>query len=1042
MRNLNTVENQKVLTIYNASAGSGKTFHLVQEFISLLITEKDSKSTFAQILAMTFTNKAALEMKVRIIGALDEIGSYEGTVVPILGNELVKKLNLPIEEIAQRCRKVLNQILHQYENFNVMTIDKFNLRLIKSFARDLDLPVDFEVVLDESLLIEQVVDEILNKLGTEGSEELGNLIIHYAEFNLSEGKQWSFRKSLIEFGSILRDEKNIKITEQLLSLDLSIEEFHKLKKKKKVIDEEFVAKIDRLKKIISDENIDPDLLPGKSITFKSINKHNNDAEFPVKQLFTDGLSDTLDKELNTKQYFPDLLKNEIRSIMHFYDEKLEEYLSLQLYLRNFFNIALLKYIAQALIFTRNENNVIRISEFNSLISNLIQGESTPFIYERLGNRFNHFLLDEFQDTSRMQWLNLVPLIHDSLGNNNRNLIVGDPKQSIYRFKNGVAEQFVALPGIYNPEGDSRIAGISEYFSAMGGILNLEDNWRSSPLIVNFNNDIFSELRDLLPTQSRDFYNSVRQNPKSKKSGGIYIESLAEKRSSQELIPMILNWVKMCLDEGYQPGDICILGSVNKECNTWAIALNDAGYNVVSADSLLVDSDIEVQLCVGYLRWRMYPESEHAKKRFAELFFRLKSDNYDVYRQYLIEIKSENEKSYRRFDADSFLRKYFNGKESFFFKYESLYDLIQGFYQLIGFKELNNPYLHHFSDFVFEFNLKKGPNLKLLLDEYENKKNSLAVQIPESSDSVQIMTMHKSKGLEFPVVIIPSLDFNISKTSHFLIEHNDYLLYKIPSSNEKISVLAEMYVNEISQVITDKANLCYVALTRAEERLFVGNYYVPKSFGALFHNALSKTKYAKADGDKIIVELKEGKKNTEATKDNTQSIFRPSEPEDYLWFPDIALQDHGELLNPDFLNESIQYGKQLHLLISRITKSEMIETVVTRSIDAGEISNENCDRFKNDLFSIFNSKSHLDLFDNAINIISEQDIIDIDGAVFRPDRIIIKENETIIVDYKTGIPNKKDPKQVNTYKGLLDSMGYQNLSCYLYYTSINELQALN
>ena len=251
------------------------------------------------------------------------------------------------------------------------------------------------------------------------------------------------------------------------------------------------------------------------------------------------------------------MKQAIDAFIAYRTGLLEEYASLRLFLSNFFNMALLQFMAQAMQDIKKEERVIRISEFNTLISSLInsedRNESTPFIYERLGSRFHHFLLDEFQDTSRLQWLNLVPLVHDSIGQNKDNLIVGDPKQSIYRFKNGVAEQFVALPKIFNPEGNSRIQAFSEYFDQMGEVIPLENNWRSSPIIVQLNNAFFEALREQLPEKAKGFYNSVSQFPKSNIHGKIVIQSKEERVTTESIVPQIEDWIKECVADGFKIG---------------------------------------------------------------------------------------------------------------------------------------------------------------------------------------------------------------------------------------------------------------------------------------------------------------------------------------------------------------------------------------------------------------------------------------------------------------------------------------------------------
>ena len=1033
----------KPLKILNASAGSGKTYHLVKEYIKLLIRNDEKTRSFTNVIAMTFTNKAALVMKERIITALDEISSpdFFDNESKDLSDALCVELQLDSTSVQGRCKSVLQSILHQYEDFHIMTMDKFNLRLIKSFGRDLDLHGDFEVILDERELIEKIVDDILNRLGMEGSDELNELVFSYAKTNIDEGYQWNFRRNLIKFGEILKKEKNNLIVDKLLSMEFSLNKFKRLRAEQIKIDGLFAKQSEQLLKVLDIEQLEQDQLPGKSRTMNAINKLATFTSFPITDSLTsDSFVDYLSAGLKPGQFYPDSVKREIILLRKIWEDKISEYAARELFMKNFFNMALLQLMAAALKKARKDEQLIRISEFNTLISELLQDESAPFIYERLGTKFKHFLLDEFQDTSHLQWLNLIPLFHESLGQNHTNLIVGDPKQSIYRFKNGVTEQFVVLPEIYNPNNLVGIEEKSNFFRQMGEVSNLDDNWRSSPSIVKFNNMFFPLIKELLPDTTAAFYNLITQNAKSKLNGRIQIISKEEKMRSENLVPQIINWITECKEAGFMLGEICILGATNKECNTWAMGLNDAGYKVVSADSLLINNSLKVQLTIAYLERRLNPSGENEKKRFAELYFRLRSEFYSKYKNYIEEIESNNGRKYRLFNDNLFLTDHFAGANTFFFKHENLYDLIQQFYRIVGFDELSDPYLHHLADIAFDYGLTKGPDLKLFLSNYEEKKDKIAVQIPESDEAIRLMTIHKSKGLEFPVVIVPSMNFHSGVTSEFLIDLNDdFVVYKTPSVKDHLSVLQELYYSERDQIVTDNVNKCYVAMTRAIERLYVGNYYEKKKFGELFHTVMGSLESTiEKDGTKTI-DVNDGPRSADACKSKKVTLFHPENVRNHLWFPDIALQDREEIVSNNYLSEEMQFGTQFHLLVSLVDNFSEIESTIDKLIQKGEISSGNKTMLKDKLDQLYSRSDYQVLLDGKIDVLNEQSIIVDETTIIRPDKIILKENETIVVDYKTGIPSKKDEKQILNYKSTLEKMGYPNPSCYLFYTSINELR---
>lgn len=1065
-------QSDKPLKILNASAGSGKTFNLVKEYIQLLLFEEHITNRFSHIVAMTFTNKAALEMKSRIIQALDELsfpdkyGQKSDSYALLIGDALA----INPEEVHVRARLVLQNILHQYEDFHVMTIDKFNLKLIRSFSRDLNLPNDFEIILNENEVIERVVDTMMGQLGQKELEQLTQLVFAYAKDNIEAGEKWDFRKDLIKFASILQKENYFSIVEQLMESDFSKQTLETLKFERKRMTDHFVGQCQMTYQLFLNENIESSELPDGSKTYNPIQKLKEYNTIP-DTLFTDAFIKKCENDPPDKKRFPLELRNALLSLKKEWEKVIKTYTSLNLYIKNFYNMALLQFMAKQLDSVRKDEQLIRISEFNKLISELVKNEEAPFIYERLGNRFHHFLLDEFQDTSHLQWLNMVPLFHESISQGNNNLIVGDPKQSIYRFKNGVAEQFVALPAIYNPDNDLKVAERSLYFTKMGEMLPLEDNWRSSPVIVDFNNQFFELLKKELDADFEPFYNSVSQHAKSSKEG--YIEIISrelDKDDEKHELLQIMDWIQSCEEDGYKRGEICILGNKNSECNAWAIGLTQNNYQVVSADSLLVDSDPSVQLTIAYLRRRLNPMSENEKRRFAEKYFRLFPENaYQQYKSYLEEKNSETTgKKYVLFNDTKFLIDHFGSKTDFFVKYENLYDLIQKFYSLVHFDELTNPYLHHLADMGHEYDLTKGPDLKGFLENYSFQGKKSAVQLPESENAIRIMSIHKSKGLEFPVVILPKMNFELSiyNTSKFLIQSKDKILYtnaKKDSPVDEIKLFTEL---EVGQIKTDNINKCYVAMTRPVERMYINNEYTSKDpFAKLFHSVLDQLDFPKQElngGYKLT--SGERKFKGALTESSEAPHFTPVNIMDRLWFPDISLQDKNELTDKDTLSEAQRYGNQLHLVLSLINDANDAQKWLEELCNLGQVEIEFRDRMKQDIEDIFQSKEYQSLFDHATEILSEQSIIADEFTTVRPDKIIIKDlkkldsrlqdirhktlefekrensnQKVVVIDYKTGIPNEKYLKQVRSYVSVLKEIYTCEVEGYLFFTSTKKLE---
>lgn len=1046
----------KPLQILNASAGSGKTYNLVLTYLRLILGEGRSAQTFAHIMAMTFTNKAALEMKTRIISALDLLSNPERKTnretekAKRYAEDVAKALSLSPAALRPKAKAALKQILHQYEDFHVMTIDKFNLRLIRSFSKDLDLPADFQIILNEDEVLDQVIDQILDGLDAKNRQKLTDLVLKYSREKLEDQEGWNFQRDLKSFAAVLTNEKYFPVLEELMNADYSTDAYKTLNTEISSIRELIENAAKALHGAFT--QFDPSQLPGKSRTADAFNKLISDKLLDGNTTNEGFFSDTILATLSKDGAFPVSFAQSALEFHELYIRNITRFHLLRMIRKNFFNMALLQFISNELDGVKQTEQLIRISEFNKLISALIKDEEAPFIYERLGNRFRHFLLDEFQDTSRLQWMNIVPLVHESLSQNNENLIVGDPKQSIYRFKNGLAEQFVALPGIYNPEEDSFIAQRSAYFSLQGEKTPLKENWRSHKDIVRFNNNFFKTFRTQIPDSLSDFYADVEQEPRGSEGGYVFIHSqkIAEKEENGSLA-MMLSWIDQCIADGIEKGDICILGNTKKDCNAWAIELTGRGHKVVSADSLLVHSDHYVKMTIAYLKWRKNPAGELEARRFSELYFSARSENSVAkIRSYWKTEMLQDDKQVQVFDTARFFVDEFGSEDLFFFPYENLYHLVQGFYALAGLEEIHNPYLHHLSDMVHDFDNQRGPELELFLDEYERNGKDSAIQIPENKDAIKIMTGHKSKGLEFPVVMLPNMDWSISsRQKKFLVREADNFIYTALSKNSKLESIKHLHDQEFNQSLLDKINLCYVMFTRPVERLYVANFCTAKPkeprFGTYLHQVFSEMLHVPEatdlhilthETDELTAEAGSPKPHdpeiTSGTDASEGLDFTPVSLRDKLWFPDISLQKNA-LDEEESLSDPRRYGNQLHLLLSIITDAAQITPQLHALKLSGEIEAAFEDRLHADLQKIMDMPGYRELLQDATEILNEQGIITGPAETKRPDKIIRKNHETIVIDYKTGMPDAKHLKQVLTYVNTLRAMGFPEVRGVVFYT---------
>jgi ATP-dependent exoDNAse (exonuclease V) beta subunit len=1014
------------LLVLNASAGSGKTYRLVQEYLYLLFLPASDSKKFKSLLAMTFTNKAALEMKERILKALNEIAGYQGDTDEI--HQQLLSLNSltgrPLEQFPERAQEILSEILHSYDDFMVSTIDKFNLRLIRSFHRDLNLPQEFEVVMNESEIMEKVVDALLVKIGTEGNEELTRLVENYSKKNLEDETDWNFRNQLISFCSILSRERYFGLVKQLLKTPYSEQDLRDKKEQQRALVNQLLGKCKEVYRLFSEAAIPLDQLPQKGNTQRAFEKLGLFESWP-ETLVTPVVIRTLE-EGKYDAVFSTALLNEFRDLMAFYSSNHERHCSLAYYQETFYNLALLQYVAREMANVRSEEQFVRISEFNSLIGHLVQHQHAPFIYERLGNRIHHFMLDEFQDTSRLQWMNLVPLVEESLSKGNKNLIVGDAKQSIYRFNNGLAEQFVALPGIYNPNNDPDIERRSDYFKQFGTLEVMSENYRSGKKIVEFNNQLFESFRPFLPDNGYEFYEATEQNPIKTFEGYVEIFSEPKKNSSVDVFSEILIQIERCIADGFKPGDICILSEKNRQGNEIAQFLSKNNYKVVSSDSLLIDADQRIRLVIAYLKIRNKNSHQKEAMKFAEMYLRIMHDESELEYLNLFTIDPSGKKN---FNTEAFFNLYFGGETRFYFNYNSLYELFQQLYEMLGWKETDDIYLHHFCDIAYNFQQGKKVDLNSFLEYYEKNKHKLAIHFPKTDDAIQIMTIHKSKGLQFPVVILPSVDFKMSDTiSYYLIDGQDQVYYRKLSKNSPITVIRDFSEQENDQFMMDKINLLYVALTRPIYRLYVFNVF--ELGGKMVHDSLIDL-YPEAENEgSIHVTL--GEEAPVNLPLATLNYYHPLEMDERLWHPKLAIRK-------EFESNDTRLGEAFHELLCLTDRKDQIDAYLTRMCHENKLSKEDCDHLGPLAERLLDDSTYQNWMSSAISIYNEAWIMNQEFEIIRPDKIIETPNEILIIDFKTGEKHDHHKAQLKKYeRDVQDCFKHEKpISCLLYYAQSSE-----
>ncbi|MDR0801004.1 UvrD-helicase domain-containing protein [Fluviicola sp.] len=1031
-------EVSKPFLIVNASAGSGKTYNLVRNYLRLLLSEDDNRAEISQIIAMTFTNKASIEMKTRIMSDLNKLAHGNEENRNYL-EEISKFVGITPEAAQKHARTVLRKILHQYEDFNVMTIDKFNLRLIRSFSKDLDLPENFEISLDDTLILEKAIDELLSNIDARNQTKLYLLALNFAKSNLEEENDWNLKKNLLSKAKILTNEGYFRIIRTLSKTDFNKEQLDLWKLQFKAEKELLQEKLRHLKHLFHDTGVDSNAFAGKTSTFKPIAFNLDLNPEPIFFLRESKRTDanynnilkTIDNGSET-QFAPAYL-----DFLNFVSEKAAYWIELDFKIQQFHILAILKELALSMDEIRNKESIIRVSEFNKLVAELVQNEDAPFIYERLGSRFNHFFLDEFQDTSRLQWLNIVPLVYNSLAGNYFNFIVGDPKQSIYRFKNGVAEQFIALPAIYNPENEASIEQRSHFFQQMGKVEGLEDNWRSAREIVEFNNRFFQELIPFLPEGGKEFYSHLKQNPKGKAGGYIEMILLPQKEiNAMEFTNnQLLEWVEQCISDGYKPHEICVLGRKKRDCNQYANFLKSKGYQIVSSDSLLVNSDKHVQLAISYCKWKVNRFHFQHAMQFAYFYFETLNpkNSFALYNSCFREVAEENSAGMYFSEALFFENSHLNA-DFLDASFQNIYSLLMDFLKLLELDPIENTYLQQLLDIAYQFDISNGPDLMDFIQYYDKNETKFSVQLSENEHAIQIMTAHKSKGLEFPVVIIPSFHFftegNIQDS--FLMEINEYIIEtkmsQFESTIPEIKIEAE---KEDAAKKMDAINLLYVAFTRPQDRLYAINLKGYRNsfydkFDSVFHQLFPDA----FKDEKMHLKLGQMPEIKHHFK-NESGEYHPHSIQNFLWFPEISIQPAKEQTD-DSLTVAQRIGKQFHFIMEKSQSHESAFSALQTGILKGQIEQEFektlaklvNEAFQNEILAaLFNSGKHL----------NERTLIYDSKTRLRPDKLIVSENSTLVIDFKTGERKRKHEEQVLGYLRVLKEIGMPGIKGYLYYT---------
>ena len=1042
------MQESSTFQVYNASAGSGKTFILVKEYLKILLNSSDI-FTFQKVLAITFTNKAAGEMKERVLSSLQDFSEGKDTdLLKIILNEIsVDKII-----IQARSKKILEAILQNYSAFSITTIDSFTYKIIKNFAYDLGLSLNFEVEMDTQSLLNEAVDVLISKIGTD--KKLTEILVDYSLDKTDNDASWDITNDLNDFANILLNEDDIQHFKNLT--DKTLDDFSSLKSKLFSHQNELQKAFEKIgndclalieKKGLEPANFFKSTIPNffRDLVFQSF-----DINFLSR-------SETIDKAFASNQFYINKTPGNITSIIDqiapeirlFHEASKEiysQYSLNKLALKSIIPLAVLNHINSELENIKIQNNIRLNAEFNQLISDKIKDQPAPFIYERIGQRFQNYFIDEMQDTSILQWQNLIPLIDNTLSQEHGSLLlVGDGKQSIYRFRGGKAAQFINLGAENNNP-----------FQVEKSLFTLETNFRSFSEIINFNNSFFTHLANFFANESykKLFFEGNSQLENSKKGGFVAVsfidkeiedEEIEEEHNEKSTYPKRVLKKIIDINEHFLLSEICVLTRKKKESVEIANYLTQNNISIISSESLLLKNNEKVIFIINILK--MFQNQEDEDARFEFLYFLFQH----------LQIKTSKHDFFERFSKmnNQLIFKLFKEFEVFFdeigFQQLPFYEKIEQIIRSFSLVNSSDAYIQYFLDIILE-QQNKGKDLIDFLEFWELKKESLSIVAPEISNAVQIMTIHKSKGLEFPVVIFPcdvriyeqikpkvwldELPQNYQPFSELLIDYNSQLQL---INNRAL----EIFEQQSEELELDNFNLLYVALTRAVEQLhIITGDKLPKTekekptvFSEIFKNYLKQINL----WEEGLFEYSFGEQKRMSIQKNTD--LKSEIHQKFISIPwkehELILLASASKLWDTAQGKAIDFGNLIHEILSKIISFKDVENVLNRYFKEGYVSEIEKETIKKTINSIVFHPTLHEYFSEDVIVFNEREIIDSEKQIIIPDRLVFKNNnELVIIDYKTGNQLFEHQQQLSKYENVLKTMNfkvYEKLLIYIGYT---------
>ena len=1082
------------LLVYKASAGSGKTFTLAVEYIKHLIL---NPRAYRQILAVTFTNKATAEMKERILQQLYGIWLSDPASEPYLNRirEDLRQKNLSDSDIRRAAGTALQYMLHDYSRFRVETIDSFFQSVMRNLARELELSPNLNIELNNADVLSDAVDSLIEKL-TPSSPVLAWLL-DYINERIADDKRWNVSDEIKRFGWNIFDEGYIERGEGLRQ---QLKEPDIIKLYRNVLREMETEALEQMKSFydqfigeLESHALTAEDLKGGTRGIGSYFRKLRDGRLSDKDVLNATLQNSLADAKNwatkTSSRKDDIICLAETSLMPLLQEaermrpqRNRTLNSCRLSLQHLNKLQLLNHIDEEVRTLNREHNRFLLSDTNALLHKLVREGDSSFVFEKIGANIRNVMIDEFQDTSRMQWDNFRLLLLEGLSQGADSLIVGDVKQSIYRWRNGDW-------GILNSLGNKEL----NLNSFPVRVETLKTNRRSETNIIRFNNQVFTaaidylnalhlnELKeDCLPLK-RAYADVVQESPKNTEYGYVkaaFLEPDDEHNYTEQTLLALGEEVQRLLEEGVTLNDITILVRKNKNIPPIADYFDkELHLSVVSDEAFRLDASLAICMLMDALRCLSNPENRIAEAALME--------NY--------KLQMTNDEQPKFTTATPLPEAFTSRRETL--RLMPLYELLEELFSIFGMSriEKQDAYLFSFFDAVTEYLQSNSSELDSFIRYWDETLCSKTIPSGEM-DGIRIFSIHKSKGLEFHTVLIPFCDWKLEN------ETNNQLVWCVPpeepynaislvpvnySTTMAESIYRQDYLHERLQLWVDNLNLLYVAFTRAGKNLILWSRKEQKgTMSELLANTLPRiAKDGAGSWDEEAAIYENGRicpssvpvsqhDADNPADDEAKPLYCERKPEVYEQQPvnrlsqkPVKLPVHMESMlhdiefrqsnrSADFIAgvdeaESswrfINRGRLLHTLFSAIETEEDIDNAISQLVFEGVIGRSETEEEIRDLTErAFSLPQVKDWYSGTWRLFNECDIIWQENGELRtrrPDRVMMRGEEIVVVDFKFGKPNKKYNKQVQGYMQLLVRMGYvaENIRGYLWYVEENNIE---